>query len=138
MTKERLQKIIASSGLCSRRQAERFILENRVSINGKIARLGDKGDTNIDKIFVDETRLFEDKYKRVFLINKPIGVISSCHDQYGRSTVLNVLPKLIRKGIYPIGRLDINSRGALILTNHGELTLKLTHPKYKHEKAYLV
>ncbi len=138
MTQHRVQKIIAQAGICSRRKAECLIKAGRVEINGKIARLGDQVYPKKDSVFVDGIELKELSPKKVYLINKPIGLISSCKDTHGRATVLELLPKEHRRGIFPIGRLDLNSRGALLLTNHGELALQLTHPRYLHEKKYKV
>ncbi len=138
MTGERLQKLIASSGLCSRRHAENLILEKRIKVNNITAKIGDKADPNVDRIFLDDVPLFTKISMKVFLINKPSGFVSSCKDQFGRPTILELLPKNSRKGLYPVGRLDMNSRGAILLTNNGELTLKLTHPRYQHTKIYLV
>jgi len=138
MTQQRLQKLIAAAGVCSRRHAEQLLLEDRVSLNGFIAKLGDKADPELDKISVDGVFLNPQTGKKVLLFNKPIGVISSCHDPYGRSTVLSLLPVKLSKGLHPVGRLDADSRGALLITNHGELTLRLTHPRYAHAKTYLV
>jgi len=136
--KYRLQKIIAASGLASRRKAELFLKEGRVKINGKIAFIGDKADPEIDKISLDDSIIDLNIKHRVILLNKPKGVICSCKDTHGRKTVINILPIEIRKGLHPVGRLDQESRGAILLTNNGELTLKLTHPKYLHKKTYHV
>ncbi len=138
MTKVRLQKIIAEAGLCSRRKAEILLTQKRVVINGQIAQLGEKADPDLDTIFVDDYRLSKNYKFKVFLVNKPRGVISTCHDPYRRKTVLELLPPIHRKGLHLVGRLDLNSRGAILLTNHGELTLHLTHPRYSHTKTYHV
>lgn len=138
MPKYRLQKIISAAGICSRRRAEKLLIQERIRINGKVAKLGDQADLEFDKISIDGSPISSNCPYKVFLVNKPIGVISTCEDPQGRVTVLNLIPTQFRKGIYPIGRLDFDSRGALLLTNHGELTLRLTHPRYSHEKTYLV
>ncbi len=138
MKRFRVQKIIAASGLCSRRKAETLLLEERVSINGSIAKLGCLVDPDLDLIQVDGIKLPNRQAPRVYLLNKPPGFISSCRDQYGRRCVLALLPTDIRYGLHPVGRLDLESRGALLLTNHGELTLRLTHPRYEHVKTYRV
>ena len=91
-----------------------------------------------DKIYVDGSILRNQIPKQIFLINKPIGVISTCHDERGREAVVNLLPKRLRQGLHPVGRLDSDSRGAILLTNDGELTLRLTHPSFLHPKTYLV
>ena len=138
MSKLRLQKIIASAGICSRRKAENLLIEARVEINGKTAKLGDKADPKVDQILLDKNPITTNCNYKLILLNKPKGVISSCYDNQGRVTVLDLLPKKLQKGLYPIGRLDMESRGAILLTNNGELTMKLTHPSYSHSKTYQV
>ncbi len=138
MSQIRLQKLIAEAGICSRRKAEILVAKNRVMINGKTAKIGDKADPEIDEILIDKNPLLARSDYKVFLINKPKGVISTCNDPYGRKTVLSLLPKKFRKGLHPVGRLDFESRGAIILTNNGVLTLHLTHPRYFHAKTYQV
>tara|TARA_Y100001968_G_scaffold161721_1_gene147914 strand:- start:9299 stop:10018 length:720 start_codon:yes stop_codon:yes gene_type:complete len=136
--KERLQKLISKAGISSRRKAELLLADGRVFINGKKAKIGDKGDPICDEIKLDGN-IIELKIKTiVILLNKPKGVISSCFDDRSRKTVLDLIPKQLRQGLHPVGRLDINSRGAILLTNNGKLTLNLTHPKYSHKKTYLV
>ena len=138
MEKQRLQKIISEAGICSRRHAELLIKEKRLSINGRIATIGEKADIYIDNIAIDGEQISRKIENKVILINKPIGYICSCSDNYGRPTLLNLIPIDLRKGLYPIGRLDLNSRGAILLSNHGELSLRLTHPRYYHSKTYHV
>ncbi|WP_320677085.1 pseudouridine synthase [Prochlorococcus sp. MIT 1300] len=138
MGEQRLQKLISASRLCSRRSAEIFILESRIKVNGQIAQIGDKADPDIDEITMDGVRVTINMKPRVVLLNKPSGIITSCHDPQGRRTVLNLLPKKVSQGLHPVGRLDFNSRGALLLTNIGDLTLQLTHPSYSHPKTYMV
>ena len=138
MTRERLQKLIAAAGLCSRRRAEDWLKAGRVTVNGQSATLGDQADPDHDVIAVDGRELPRLNDARVLLINKPIGVISTCHDPQGRRTVLDLLPRRERQGLHPVGRLDADSRGALLLTDQGALTLKLTHPRYDHIKSYRV
>jgi len=137
MSKHRLQKIISEADFCSRRKAELLILRNKVFVNGLKANIGDKADPKIDTISINGYRIQKEVSRKVILLNKPPGLISSCYDQYGRKTVSAFLPEQHRKGMYPIGRLDFHSRGALIITNNGELTLKLTHTKYKLIKTFL-
>lgn len=137
--RQRLQKIISSAGICSRRRAEELLIQGRVELNNKIAAIGDSADPNIDKIFIDGKIISSEIKFKVILLNKPPGIISTCHDPHGRKTVIDLLPpNEIRKGLHPVGRLDRESRGAILLSNHGELTLKLTHPKYSHNKTYRV
>ena len=138
MTKQRLQKIIAEAGICSRRKAEILLTQNRVRVNGKEAKLGEKADPDSDKIFIDDYRLQNTLEEKVILLNKPVGVISTCDDPQGRLTVLDLLPTEERRGLHPIGRLDLHSRGAILLTNQGGLTMQLTHPRYSHTKTYRV
>ena len=136
--RQRLQKLMSAAGHCSRRQAEELLRQGRVEVNGRIAGLGDQADPQIDRICVDGSPLATVIAERVLLLNKPPGVISSCHDPQGRETVLDLIPADLRRGLHPVGRLDADSRGALLLSNQGELTLKLTHPRYAHSKTYRV
>ena len=138
MTRQRLQKLIAAAGLCSRRRAEEWLLQGRVTVDDRVAALGDQADPAQQMIRVDGRVLAARPETRVLLLNKPIGVICSCHDPQGRRTVLDLLPPAMRRGLHPVGRLDAASRGALLLTDQGELTLKLTHPRYDHRKTYRV
>jgi len=134
----RLQKIISESGLLSRRKADLLIKQGRVTLNGRQAIIGEKADPYSDHILVDGKDLPKKLNQKVFLLNKPYGVISTCQDNHGRKTILGFIPSNLRRGIHPVGRLDSDSRGAILLTNNGDLTLKLTHPKYSHTKTYLV
>ena len=134
----RLQKIISESGLLSRRKADSLIKQGRVSLNGRQAMIGEKADPCSDQILVDGKDLPKKLNHKVLLLNKPHGFISTCYDNLGRKTILSLIPYNLRHGIYPVGRLDSDSRGAILLTNNGELTLRLTHPKYSHTKTYLV
>ena len=138
MSVNRLQKIISESGLHSRRKADLLIKKGRVTLNGRQAIPGDKADPSSDIILVDGRDLPKKATHKVFLLNKPYGVISSCQDDFGRKTILNLIPAHLRPGMHPVGRLDFDSRGAILITNNGELTLRLTHPKYSHTKTYLV
>lgn len=132
---ERLQKIIAGSGIASRRKAEKLILEGKVSVNGKVVtELGTKANYN-DEIKVDG-QIIKKEEPVVFLFNKPKNVISSCKDDKGRETVLDYVKEPYR--LYPLGRLDYDSSGLLLLTNDGDLTQKILHPKYEIEKTYEV
>ena len=139
---ERIQKILRSWGIASRREAEKMIIAGRVKVNGQICNLGDKADPYQDKIAVDNQEL-TNRYrpKLVYLLlNKPKGYICTCDDPKQRKTVLDLLPENLQKGkgIHPVGRLDRNTTGALILTNDGALTMTLTHPRYHLRKTYLV
>ncbi len=140
MAAERVQKLIAAAGLGSRRRAEDWLRQGRVRVNGQVAGLGDRADPRRDRIELDGRPLAQPPPQRVLLLNKPIGVLCSCHDPHGRPTVLDLLPPAWRRGsgLHPVGRLDADSRGALLLSNDGDLTLRLTHPRYGHRKTYRV
>lgn len=132
---ERLQKVIANSGFCSRRKAEEYISHGKVFVNGKkITELGTKVSYE-DEIIIDGNVLSSKEEKEYFLLYKPEGVISSVKDEKGRKTVVSLIPTNSR--IYPIGRLDYNTTGLLLLTNDGELANILMHPKNNVEKCYL-
>ncbi len=139
---ERVQKILSQWGIASRRQAEQMIREGRVKVNQRIAKLGDKVDLAVDTLEVDRKQIqLQDRPEKIYLLlNKPLGIVSTCYDPQHRSTILDLLPAKLKKGqgIHPVGRLDVNSTGALILTNDGSLTLKLTHPRYHLPKTYHV
>lgn len=133
---------MASWGIASRRQAEQMILAQRVRVNGNIAHLGQKANPSYDYIEVDGKPI-KPSHRPVpiyLLLNKPTGVVSTCADPSGRRTVIDLLPRQLRmgKGVHPVGRLDVNSTGALLLTNDGELTNRLTHPRHHVPKTYEV
>lgn len=140
MAQERLQKLIASSGLCSRRQAESLLRQGQVQVNGRVATLGQQADPALDQIAIAGHPLPPPPAWLTLLVHKPMGVLSSCSDPRGRPTVLDLLPEQWRHhaGLHPVGRLDADSRGALLLSNDGGLTLRLTHPRYGHRKTYHV
>lgn len=139
---ERVQKILSQWGIASRRRAEQLILEGRVRLNGRIVNLGDKADPYGDRLEVDNKQIkpANRPQKIYLLLNKPLDVISTCEDPQKRTTVIDLLPKPLRQGqgIHPVGRLDRDSSGAIILTNDGDLTLSLTHPRYHLPKTYQV
>jgi 23S rRNA pseudouridine2605 synthase len=138
---ERVQKVLSQWGLASRRQAEQLILEGRVTINGAIAHLGQKADPAADTIEVDGQPLtVQEKPQLTYLLlNKPKGAVSTCADPQGRRTVLDLLPPQWQvPGLHPVGRLDTDSTGALILTNDGHFTNQLTHPRHNIAKTYRV
>ena len=139
---ERLQKILSQWGIASRRQAEKLIFDGRVQLNGTIAQLGQKANPAIDLIQVDGRSIGPSNRPTAIyiLLNKPFGVVSTCRDPQGRSTVLDLLPSSLRhdQGIHPVGRLDVDSTGALLLTNDGQLTFNLTHPRHQTPKIYRV
>jgi pseudouridine synthase len=135
---ERIQKILAKAGIASRREAERMLVEGRVSVNGKIVEtLGFKADPFKDHIKVDGKRLAPFEPKVVLLLNKPKGYLSTVKDPKGRPTIMDLL-KNVRWRIYPVGRLDFDAEGLLLLTNDGDLAHRLSHPRFSIPKAYLV
>ena len=137
---QRIQKILREWGIASRREAERMILAGRVKLNGIPVQLGDRADPQKDKIEVDGVRLTHPPRGICILLHKPKGVVCTCEDPQKRKTVLDLLAPELRsgQGIHPVGRLDRNSTGALLLTNNGSLTLSLTHPRYHLPKTYQV
>ncbi|MDM9380969.1 pseudouridine synthase [Chlorogloeopsis sp. ULAP01] len=138
----RLQKILSQWGIASRRQAEEMIRRSRVRVNGDVAHLGQKIDPQTDTITVDgkPVSAVERPALVYLLLHKPATVVSTCYDPQNRKTVLDLLPPELRtrQGIHPVGRLDADSTGALILTNDGELTFRLTHPRHSIPKTYHV
>lgn len=137
MRAERLQKILSKAGVASRRAAEQMILSGRVQVDGvTITELGVKYDPFAVKIAVDGTFIHAAEKHVYFLLNKPKGYLSTAHDERGRRTVLDLLPE-VEERIYPIGRLDANTEGLLLLTNDGELMNGLLHPRYEVEKTYV-
>jgi 23S rRNA pseudouridine2605 synthase len=136
MTEERIQKLLAQAGLGSRRACEEYLTEHRVTVNGKVVELGAKADPIRDVIKVDGKRVhFESK--RIYLaLNKPIGVVTTNADEFGRKTVRDLIP--LEGHLFPVGRLDADSEGLVLLTNDGDLANALTHPRYEHEKEYRV
>ncbi len=135
MPAERVQKILAAAGFGSRRTCEKFIEAGRVRVNGKLVKLGDKADPEHDRVTLDgqPVRIEKPLY---FMVNKPRGVVSSLEPQGERKTVRDLVPVAGR--LYPVGRLDLDSEGLVLMTNDGELTHRLTHPRYGHEKEYQV
>ncbi|MCL2171898.1 MAG: rRNA pseudouridine synthase, partial [Defluviitaleaceae bacterium] len=129
----RLQKYMAEAGICSRRRAESMIAAGRVSINGAAAGLGAKISGGED-IRIDGKPIGTREKNVYFMLNKPEGYITTARDQFGRPTVLSLIETDTR--IYPIGRLDYDTSGLLLLTNDGDLTYRLTHPKHQIEKIY--
>jgi pseudouridine synthase len=139
MTPVRLQKALASAGLCSRRQAEAWILEGRVRVNGTVAELGQKVDPDRDSIRV-AGRLLRPvrRARRYVLLNKPRGVLSAVSDPAGRPTVIDLLPPALRRGVKPVGRLDFASEGLLLLTDDGDFAQAVSHPSRGCSKTYRV
>ena len=134
---ERLQKIIAQAGIASRRAAEGLILEGRVTVDGQvITELGGKYDSSQHKICVDGKPLTFTETKVYYLLNKPKGYLSTAKDERGRRTVLDLLPE-VKERVYPLGRLDNNTEGLLLISNDGDLMNGLLHPRYKVNKTYV-
>jgi 23S rRNA pseudouridine2605 synthase len=133
---ERLQKILARAGLGSRRHCEELIEAGSVTINGTVATLGDKADAETDHIDVDGVRIGTQPGLIYYLLNKPTGVVTTAADTHGRPIVTELVPTEPR--VFPIGRLDQDTEGLLLLTNDGDLAQRLAHPKFGVEKEYLV
>ena len=135
---ERLQKMNSACGLASRRAAEEWITAGRVTVNGKTARLGDRADLDRDEVLVDGKPLRPGNEQRTYLmLNKPRGYVTTLSDERGRKTVADLV-SACRARVWPVGRLDMDSEGLLILTDDGELTHRLLHPSQEVEKEYLV
>ena len=138
MVLERIQKILAKAGIASRREAERMVIEGKVTVNGKIIdKLGFKADPLKDHIRVDGKRLTGFEPKITLLLNKPRGYLSTVKDPGGRPTVMDLLKK-VRWRIYPVGRLDFDAEGLLLLSNDGDLTHILSHPRFSIPRTYFV
>ena len=133
----RLQKFLASEGISSRRKCEELIKDGKVLVNGIPAVLGTKIDPNIDKVEYNGRVITNTKKEYTYiLLNKPIGVVTTAEDQFGRETVLDLVK--VKERIVPVGRLDMYTSGALILTDDGNFIYKVTHPKHEIEKTYTV
>ncbi|MDG2334921.1 MAG: pseudouridine synthase [Myxococcota bacterium] len=132
----RLQRIVASAGLASRRGAEELIRDGRVSVNGRTATLGESADPTQDVVMVDGERLRSEK-PRYWMLHKPNGVVTTVSDPHGRETVMHLVPEGVGS-IHPVGRLDRDSSGLVLLTNDGDLTQRLLHPSHESEKEYRV
>lgn len=135
--KERLQKIIAQAGVCSRRASEPLIQSGRVTVNGRRAKLGDSADARQDRICVDGKVIGAPESKLYLMLHKPRGYVTTLHDERGRRDI-SALVKDCGARVYPIGRLDYDSEGLLLLTNDGTLAQKLTHPSHEIPKTYFV
>lgn len=133
---ERLQKLIAHAGLASRREAEEMIADGRVTVDGQPAHLGQKIDRETARVEVDGVPLPVAPDLVYYLLNKPQGVVSTAQDTHGRTTVVDLVHADTR--VYPVGRLDMESEGLILLTNDGTLAELLTHPRFEVEKTYTV
>ena len=137
MDKIRLQKYLAEAGIASRRKAEELILQGKVSVNGKIiTELGTKVMPGVDKVTYNGKEVNEKEDYLYIILNKPIGYVTTAKDQFGRDSVLDLVKT--NKRVVPVGRLDMFTSGALILTNDGDFVYKVTHPKHEIEKTYTV
>ena len=131
--KQRLHKILAASGIASLRKSEQLIAEGRIQINGQVAKIGDFADQYVDVILADGNRV-SIQQKRYILLNKPTGYVTTVSDPHGRPTVMDLID--VRERVYPIGRLDVDTEGLLLLTNDGEFAQKMTHPSFEIKKTY--
>lgn len=134
---ERLQKLLAAAGLCSRRTAEEWISAGRVCVNGVPALLGDRADPETDTITVDDQPLPTDTRRVYLMLNKPRGYVTTLSDEYGRHTAAELVSGCGAR-VYPVGRLDRDSEGLLLFTNDGDFAHRLLHPSHQVDKVYLV
>jgi 23S rRNA pseudouridine2605 synthase len=135
MPEERLQKVLAAAGIASRRACEELIDQGRVSVNGEVATLGDKVDGSRDVVALDGERVNVDPGLVYLMLNKPRGVITTADDPEGRPTVLDLIN--VQQRVFPVGRLDQDTEGLVLLTNDGELANTLMHPSYEVERIYV-
>ena len=135
--KERLQKLLSARGVASRRKAEEFILSGRVQVNGKVACLGDCADEDVDEILLDGKPLPSKQEFVYLMLNKPRGYVTTLSDEKGRETVSQLVADCGVR-VYPVGRLDMDTEGLLLLTNDGEFANRLMHPKHEVKKIYEV
>lgn len=134
---ERLQKFLANAGIASRRKCEELILQGKVSVNGEVVQeLGKKINPDVDKVTFCGKPVQNNENMIYILLNKPIGYVTTAKDQFNRDTVLNLVK--VKERIVPVGRLDMYTSGALILTNDGDFIYKVTHPKHEITKTYTV
>ena len=134
---ERLQKYLAECGIASRRKCEEYIIQGKVQVNGKtITELGVKVNPEKDKITFEGKNVKQEERKVYILLNKPIGYVTTSDEQFGRDKVLDLVK--VRERVVPVGRLDMYTSGALILTNDGDFVYKVTHPKHEITKTYTV
>lgn len=136
--KERLQKVIATAGITSRRHAEELITQGRVSVNGVVVtKLGEKADAAKDVIRIDGNIISVEKTKYYIALHKPAGFVTTLHDPQARPTVVDLL-RDVPERVYPVGRLDYDSRGLLLLTNDGDFAQQIQHPRFQKPKIYKV
>ena len=132
---ERLQKLLSAAGLCSRRTAEDYIEAGRVTVNGQTAKLGDKADLTRDRVALDGVEVGPAAEPVYLMLNKPRGYVTTLSDEEGRPTVAQLVTDCGVR-VWPVGRLDLDSEGLLLLTNDGELTHRLIHPSHEVDKQY--
>lgn len=137
----KLQTFLAHAGVASRRKSEALISEGKVTVNGKTAKIGERVDPVKDDVRVEDKPIKKIQDHMLFLVNKPMGMISTTEDELGRKTVIDFLRQQLPKDtklprLYPVGRLDQDSEGLMLLTNDGELAQKMTHPSFETEKTY--
>lgn len=135
MATERLQKVMAAAGVASRRASEELIAQGRVTVNGEVAVLGDKVDPTTDEVLVDGERINIDPDRVYVLLNKPRGVVTTADDPEGRPAVVDLIN--LPQRLFPVGRLDMDTEGLLLLTNDGELAHALMHPSFEVERVYV-
>lgn len=135
--KERLQKIIAAAGICSRRAAEELLRQGRVRVNGQPAALGDQADPESDIVTVDGLPLRRDTRRVYLMLNKPRGYVTTLSDERGRRTAAELVSGCGAR-VYPVGRLDMDSEGLLLMTNDGDFAQRMAHPRHRREKEYHV
>ena len=138
MGEERLQKILARAGIASRRKAEELIEEGAVTVNGKVALLGEKADPARDAIKVHGKRVQPLEAHKYLVLNKPKAVMSTVSDPEGRPTVMDFVPPMLRKALVPVGRLDFHTEGLILLTDDGDFAQRIAHPRYGSTKTYEV
>lgn len=134
---DRLQKLLSAAGVCSRRRAEEYITAGRVTVNGRPASLGDRADPDRDEIALDGQPVVRSQTRTVLMLYKPRGVVTTLSDEKGRRTVADLVKECPAR-VWPVGRLDLDSEGLLLLTDDGDLTNALIHPRHEVEKEYLV
>lgn len=134
----RLQKYIAMSGKASRRAAEDMIKQGRVKVNGEhIKELGTKVEIGADTVFLDGKEIKPEIKKYYIMLNKPVGYVSTVNDQFDRPTVIDLVDEEIKARVFPVGRLDYDTEGLLLLTNDGDFTYRVSHPKFQMNKTYI-
>ena len=139
MIKERINKVLANYGICSRRKVDLMIRDKKIMLNGKFASIGMKVDPEFDNIYINGKELEkQNTLRQLILLNKPKFVLTTCLDKHNGKTVIDLLPKQFKQGFFPVGRLDFLSRCTLLITNDGDICYRLSHPKFEHKKIYTV